>query len=111
MSRERRYQPGIHRGDRRTGPEIGGSDEGIRQDFRGETDILVSRGTVTAENAAGTTRIGSGSMLVLGSDGYAELSPLPPPDDWQQWNERRDGAGGKEGPPLTCFLTSAQGPR
>ena len=56
----------------------------------GETDVLVFRGIVTAENAGGTTRVRAGSMLVLGSDGYAELSPLPPPDNWQAWNERRD---------------------
>ena len=56
----------------------------------GETDVLVFRGTVTAENAGGTTSVRSGSMLVLGSDGYAELSPLPPPDDWQRWNAQRD---------------------
>ena len=56
----------------------------------GETDILVFGGSVTAENAGGTTRVRAGSMLVLGSGGYAELSPLPPPDNWQVWNERRD---------------------
>jgi len=56
----------------------------------GETDILVFRGTVTAENAGGTMRVRARSMLVLGSGGYAELSPLPPPDRWQEWNERRD---------------------
>ncbi|MGA7104834.1 MAG: DUF6600 domain-containing protein [Candidatus Deferrimicrobiaceae bacterium] len=56
----------------------------------GETDVLVFRGTVTAENAGGATRVRAGSMLVLGSDGYAELSPLPPPDNWQVWNEKRD---------------------
>ncbi|MFA6147029.1 MAG: DUF6600 domain-containing protein [bacterium] len=56
----------------------------------GETDVLVFRGAVTAENAGGTTSVRSGSMLVLGSDGYAELSPLPPPDDWQTWNAQRD---------------------
>jgi hypothetical protein len=55
-----------------------------------ETDLLVFRGIVTAENPGGTTRVRAGSMLVLGSDGYAELSPLPPPDNWQAWNERRD---------------------
>jgi hypothetical protein len=55
-----------------------------------ETDLLVFRGIVTAENPGGTTRVHAGSMLVLGSDGYAELSPLPPPDNWQAWNERRD---------------------
>ena len=46
----------------------------------GETDVLVLRGTVTAESARGTTSVRAGSMLILGSDGYAELSPLPPPD-------------------------------
>ncbi|MGZ8431688.1 MAG: DUF6600 domain-containing protein [Candidatus Deferrimicrobiaceae bacterium] len=56
----------------------------------GETDVLVFRGIVTAENAGGTTRVRAGSMLVLGSDGYAELSPLPPSDNWQAWNEKRD---------------------
>lgn len=56
----------------------------------GETDLLVFRGSVTAENAGGTTRVRAGSMLVMGSDGYAELSPLPPPDNWQAWNERQD---------------------
>ena len=29
-------------------------------------------------------------MLAVGTDGYAELSPVPPPDDWQVWNEQRD---------------------
>jgi hypothetical protein len=56
----------------------------------GETDVLAFRGTVTAENAGGSTRVRAGSMLILGSDGYAEISPLPPPDGWQEWNERRD---------------------
>jgi hypothetical protein len=56
----------------------------------GETDVLVLRGTVTAENARGTTSVRAGSMLILGSDGYAELSPLPPPDGWQTWNTQRD---------------------
>jgi hypothetical protein len=56
----------------------------------GETDVLVFRGTVTAENAGGATRVRARSMLVLGWDGYAELSPLPPPDRWQEWNERQD---------------------
>ncbi len=56
----------------------------------GETDVLVFRGSVTAENAGGTTRVRARSMLILGWDGYAELSPLPPPDRWQEWNEGQD---------------------
>jgi hypothetical protein len=55
----------------------------------GETDVLVFRGTITAENAGGTTSVVSGSMLVLGADGYAELSPLPPPDGGPK--DRREG--------------------
>ena len=56
----------------------------------GETDVSVFKGSVLAENVAGTTRVGAGRMLAFGEDGFAELSPLPPPDDWQHWNERRD---------------------
>jgi hypothetical protein len=54
------------------------------------TDVSAFRGSVIAENASGTTRIRAGDMLALGADGYAELSPVPPPDEWQHWNEQRD---------------------
>jgi len=30
------------------------------------------------------------ASLAVGADGYAELSPAPPPDDWQRWNAERD---------------------
>ena len=56
----------------------------------GETDVSVSRGSVQAENGDGTTTVRAGDMLAVGTDGYAELSPVPPPDDWQVWNEQRD---------------------
>jgi hypothetical protein len=56
----------------------------------GETDVSVFTGSVLTENISGTTRVRAGSMLALGSDGYAELSPLPPPDDWRTWNAQRD---------------------
>ena len=35
-------------------------------------------------------RSGRATMLAVGTDGYAELSPVPPPDDWQRWNAQRD---------------------
>ena len=54
------------------------------------TDVSVFRGSVIAENASGTTRVRAGDMLVMGADGYAELSPVPPPDEWQHWNAQRD---------------------
>ena len=56
----------------------------------GETDVSVFTGSVLTENISGTTRVRAGSMLALGADGYAELSPLPPPDDWRRWNAQRD---------------------
>ena len=56
----------------------------------GETDVSAFKGSVLAESDAGTTRVRAGSMLVLAPDGFAELSPLPPPDDWERWNRDRD---------------------
>ncbi len=55
-----------------------------------QTDVSVFRGSVLAENGAGRTNVRPGQMLALGSDGFADLSPLPPPDEWQRWNEERD---------------------
>ncbi|NJD61955.1 MAG: iron dicitrate transport regulator FecR [Deltaproteobacteria bacterium] len=56
----------------------------------GETDVAVFHGSVVAENESGKTNLRPGDMLVLFQDGYAELSPLPPPDDWQEWNAEQD---------------------
>jgi len=56
----------------------------------GETDVSVFRGSVQTENGDGTTTVRAGDMLAVGTDGYAELSPVPPPDDWQRWNAQRD---------------------
>jgi hypothetical protein len=55
-----------------------------------ETDVFVFRGSVLAENDAGRTTVRAGSMLAIGADGYADLSPLPPPDGWDRWNRERD---------------------
>ena len=55
-----------------------------------ETDVFVFKGSVLAENDAGTTTVRAGSMLALGADGYADLSPLPSPDGWDRWNRERD---------------------
>jgi hypothetical protein len=58
----------------------------------GETDVSVYRGSVQTESADGTTQVRAGDLLALGADGFTELSPLPPPDDWQRWNVQRDRA-------------------
>jgi FecR protein len=56
----------------------------------GETDVSVFRGSVQTENGDGTTMVRAGDMLAVGAPGSAELSPVPPPDDWQTWNAQRD---------------------
>ena len=56
----------------------------------GETDVSVFRRSVLAESADGTTEVRRGEMLVVAPGGYAELSPLPEPDDWDRWNRERD---------------------
>ncbi len=56
----------------------------------GETDVGVIGGSVVAESDAGTTTVRQGDMLVLAPGGYAELSPLPGPDDWEMWNRDLD---------------------
>lgn len=57
----------------------------------GATDVAVIKGYAAAESDRGTTRVEAGSALHLGSDLSAELSPLPPPDEWENWNRERDG--------------------
>ncbi|HZD55050.1 MAG TPA: FecR family protein, partial [Candidatus Aquicultoraceae bacterium] len=54
------------------------------------TDVSVLRGSVRAESDVGMTAIREGEMLALGPRGYAELSPLPPPDEWDRWNGQQD---------------------
>jgi hypothetical protein len=56
----------------------------------GYTDISVYRGSVYAENRDGRTRVDAGKTLSFREGTYAELSPLPPPDEWERWNKERD---------------------
>ncbi|GFE57727.1 FecR family protein [Geobacter sp. AOG1] len=56
----------------------------------GSTDVSVLKGYAAAENREGTTRVEAGNTLHIGVDMAAELSPLPPPDQWENWNRERD---------------------
>jgi hypothetical protein len=56
----------------------------------GLTQISVFKGRVDTESQGGKTTIPSGNTLLLGSNNYAELSPLGPPDEWERWNKEKD---------------------
>ena len=59
-------------------------------DEQGFTDISVLDGTVYVESKGGKTTVDGGSMLSLKEETYAELAPLGPADDWENWNTERD---------------------
>ena len=56
----------------------------------GATDVSALKGYATAETRSGKTRIEAGNTLYIESDMSAELSPLAPPDEWENWNLQRD---------------------
>jgi hypothetical protein len=56
----------------------------------GRTDISVYRGSVYAESRDGKTRVEEGKTLTVGEGDYAELAPLGPVDEWENWNRDRD---------------------
>jgi hypothetical protein len=56
------------------------------------TDISVDRGVVYAESRSGNTKVREGNTLSLRGDDYADLHPLEPSDEWDNWNEERDRA-------------------
>ncbi len=55
----------------------------------GDTDILVFRGSVNAEDQSGATSVKAGWMLSIGGS-YADLAPLGSVDEWERWNMDRD---------------------
>lgn len=54
------------------------------------TDVSVYKGSVETENEMGNTRINAGQMLSLGQGMNAELAPMGPPDEWEEWNKERN---------------------
>lgn len=56
----------------------------------GATGVGVLKGSVYVENRNGKTRVNANSYLRVDNNGYAELSPLGAPDQWEKWNLRRD---------------------
>ena len=57
----------------------------------GDTEVSVLKGYAYAETRSGMTQVESGQAIHIGSDMTAEMFPLPPPDEWENWNRKRDG--------------------
>jgi len=73
----------------------------FRVDVMGEglTEVSVYRGSIYTESQDGKTTIAEGNTLSLKGDTYAELSPLAPPDEWEEWNKERDRKFAQAKPP------------
>jgi hypothetical protein len=56
----------------------------------GQTEISVYTGSVYAESQDGKTTVTEGNTLLLKGESYAEVSPLGPADEWENWNRERD---------------------
>ncbi len=56
----------------------------------GIAEVSVLKGYVYAESRAGATRVSAGNTLTMRGEQSAEVAPIGPPDDWEQWNMERD---------------------
>jgi hypothetical protein len=63
----------------------------------GYTEVSVISGAVYVEAQTGSTKVDPGSMLSIGADQDAELSPIRVADSWDQWNQSRDSALARAG--------------
>jgi hypothetical protein len=54
------------------------------------TDVAVYKGYVDTENRVGNKRVYANEVLSLGWDTNGEVSPIGPPDDWENWNKARN---------------------
>lgn len=54
------------------------------------TDVAVYKGYVETENNVGNTGIEAGQMVSLGENTDGEVSPMGPPDEWEEWNKNRN---------------------
>lgn len=73
----------------------------FRVDVMGEglTEVSVYRGSIYTESQDGKTTIAEGNTLSLKGETFAELSPLGPPDEWEEWNKERDRKFAQAKPP------------
>ena len=62
------------------------------------TEVSVMNGSVYVEGQNGETKVNAGSMLSIGTDQRAEISPMRLADSWDRWNQSRDSAFAQGGP-------------
>ena len=53
-------------------------------------EISVLKGSASAENRTGATRVTAGNTLTIRGGTSAELAPISEADDWERWNRERD---------------------
>ena len=53
-------------------------------------EVSVLKGSASAENRTGATRVTAGNTLTIRGDTNAELAPIGEPDEWERWNRERD---------------------
>ncbi|MBI5025567.1 MAG: FecR domain-containing protein [Nitrospirae bacterium] len=56
----------------------------------GYTEVSAHKGSVYVEGQGGSTQVRAGSMISIGRDRFAEISPRRPNDNWDRWNIARD---------------------
>lgn len=56
----------------------------------GATEVSALKGKSSAETTSGKTSVEAGDSLHIGADMIAEISPLAPPDEWENWNRQQD---------------------
>jgi hypothetical protein len=64
----------------------------IDVDEDGVTQVSVLKGYAVAESRSGATRVSAGDALTIRGESEADVAPIGPPDDWEQWNTSRDQA-------------------
>jgi len=77
---------------------------GIYED--GYTEVSVLNGSVNVQSQNGSSIVDARTMLSMGSNQVAELSPMRPEDAWIRWNLSRDSALAYRGPSRSYLPTS-----
>jgi len=56
----------------------------------GDEEVAILRGAASVESAGERTRVRSGEAMTLHDYRGADIAPLRPVDEWEQWNNKRD---------------------